>query len=98
MVSSSHPGQHPTLFPKLTSLATALLLPLARPRLLCLPSPGVKVLPIPVLSDNYSYLIIDTQAGLAVAVDPSDPRAVQVRGWSAGSPCGHYQPLLPDRV
>uniref|UniRef100_A0A8C5ZX94 Probable thioesterase PNKD n=1 Tax=Marmota marmota marmota TaxID=9994 RepID=A0A8C5ZX94_MARMA len=37
---------------------------------------GVKVLPIPVLSDNYSYLIIDTQAGLAVAVDPSDPRAV----------------------
>lgn len=37
------------------------------------------MLPIPVLSDNYSYLIIDTQAGLAVAVDPSDPRAVQVR-------------------
>lgn len=54
------------------------------------------MLPIPVLSDNYSYLIIDTQAGLAVAVDPSDPRAVQVRGWSAGSPCGHCQPLLPD--
>lgn len=42
--------------------------------------PGVKVLPIPVLSDNYSYLIIDTQARLAVAVDPSDPQAVQVRG------------------
>ncbi|KAF6362009.1 PNKD metallo-beta-lactamase domain containing [Rhinolophus ferrumequinum] len=39
--------------------------------------PGVKVLPIPVLSDNYSYLIIDTQARLAVAVDPSDPQAVQ---------------------
>uniref|UniRef100_A0A8C2VLV4 Probable thioesterase PNKD n=1 Tax=Chinchilla lanigera TaxID=34839 RepID=A0A8C2VLV4_CHILA len=38
---------------------------------------GVKVLPIPVLSDNYSYLIIDTQARLAVVVDPSDPRAVQ---------------------
>ncbi|XP_037704713.1 probable hydrolase PNKD isoform X4 [Choloepus didactylus] len=38
---------------------------------------GVKVLPIPVLSDNYSYLVIDTQARLAVAVDPSDPRAVQ---------------------
>lgn len=37
------------------------------------------MLPIPVLSDNYSYLIIDTQARLAVAVDPSDPRAVQVR-------------------
>uniref|UniRef100_A0A4X2K172 PNKD metallo-beta-lactamase domain containing n=1 Tax=Vombatus ursinus TaxID=29139 RepID=A0A4X2K172_VOMUR len=38
---------------------------------------GVKVLPIPVLLDNYSYLIIDTQSKLAVAVDPSDPRAVQ---------------------
>lgn len=38
------------------------------------------MLPIPVLSDNYSYLIIDTQARLAVAVDPSDPQAVQVRG------------------
>ncbi|KAF4014126.1 hypothetical protein G4228_005694 [Cervus hanglu yarkandensis] len=38
---------------------------------------GVKVLPIPVLADNYSYLIIDTQARLAVAVDPSDPQAVQ---------------------
>lgn len=52
-------------------------------------SPGVKVLPIPVLSDNYSYLIIDTQARLAVAVDPSDPQAVQVRGgrgqWDLGS-------------
>lgn len=42
------------------------------------------MLPIPVLSDNYSYLIIDTQAGLAVAVDPSDPRAVQVREEGAG--------------
>lgn len=43
------------------------------------------MLPIPVLSDNYSYLIIDTQARLAVAVDPSDPQAVQVRGgWGQG--------------
>lgn len=46
--------------------------------------PGVKVLPIPVLSDNYSYLIIDTQARLAVVVDPSDPQAVQVRGGAGG--------------
>ncbi|XP_069472931.1 probable hydrolase PNKD [Ambystoma mexicanum] len=38
---------------------------------------GVKVVPIPVLSDNYSYLVIDTDAGLAVAIDPSDPLAVQ---------------------
>lgn len=40
------------------------------------------MLPIPVLSDNYSYLIIDTQARLAVVVDPSDPQAVQVREGS----------------
>uniref|UniRef100_A0A7N4PG36 PNKD metallo-beta-lactamase domain containing n=1 Tax=Sarcophilus harrisii TaxID=9305 RepID=A0A7N4PG36_SARHA len=45
---------------------------------------GVKVLPIPVLLDNYSYLIIDTQSKLAVAVDPSDPRAVQVRRDHSG--------------
>ncbi|XP_068102172.1 probable hydrolase PNKD [Hyperolius riggenbachi] len=38
---------------------------------------GVKVVPIPVLSDNYSYLVIDTTCSLAVAVDPSDPAAVQ---------------------
>ncbi|XP_028923974.1 probable hydrolase PNKD [Ornithorhynchus anatinus] len=38
---------------------------------------GVKVLPVPILSDNYSYLIVDTEARLAVAVDPADPRAVQ---------------------
>uniref|UniRef100_A0A8C5N0W5 Ciliosis associated TTC17 interacting protein n=1 Tax=Leptobrachium leishanense TaxID=445787 RepID=A0A8C5N0W5_9ANUR len=37
----------------------------------------VKVVPVPVLSDNYSYLIIDTASNLAVAVDPSDPIAVQ---------------------
>lgn len=61
------------------------------------------MLPIPVLSDNYSYLIIDTQARLAVAVDPSDPQAVQVRGggqgylgppgatWAAGS----FPSLIP---
>ncbi|OCT61027.1 probable hydrolase PNKD [Xenopus laevis] len=38
---------------------------------------GVKVVPIPVLSDNYSYLIIDTTSSLAAVVDPSDPLAVQ---------------------
>ncbi|XP_018408067.1 PREDICTED: probable hydrolase PNKD isoform X2 [Nanorana parkeri] len=38
---------------------------------------GVKVVPIPVLSDNYSYLVIDTTSSQAVAVDPSDPVAVQ---------------------
>lgn len=42
-------------------------------------SPGVKILPIPVLSNNYSYLIIDTGSARAAVVDPSDPLAVQVR-------------------
>lgn len=50
------------------------------------------MLPIPVLSDNYSYLIIDTQARLAVAVDPSDPQAVQVRGGGGRATWGHLGP------
>ncbi|XP_075285843.1 LOW QUALITY PROTEIN: putative thioesterase PNKD [Opisthocomus hoazin] len=39
--------------------------------------PGVKILPIPVLSNNYSYLVIDTDSGRAAVIDPSDPLAVQ---------------------
>ncbi|XP_072731363.1 probable hydrolase PNKD isoform X2 [Ciconia boyciana] len=39
--------------------------------------PGVKILPIPVLSNNYSYLVIDTGSSQAAVVDPSDPLAVQ---------------------
>ncbi|XP_064517289.1 probable hydrolase PNKD isoform X5 [Pseudopipra pipra] len=39
--------------------------------------PGVKILPIPVLSNNYSYLVIDTGSSRAAVVDPSDPLAVQ---------------------
>lgn len=39
---------------------------------------GVKIVPIPVLSNNYSYLVIDTDSGRAAVVDPSDPLAVQV--------------------
>ena len=35
-------------------------------------------MPIPVLSNNYSYLVIDTDSGRAAVVDPSDPLAVQV--------------------
>lgn len=38
---------------------------------------GIKIIPIPVLSDNYSYLIIDTTSSVAVVVDPADPQAVQ---------------------
>ncbi|XP_064419957.1 probable hydrolase PNKD [Latimeria chalumnae] len=38
---------------------------------------GVKIIPISVIEDNYSYLIIDTTSDTAVAVDPSDPQVVQ---------------------
>ncbi|XP_047227580.1 probable hydrolase PNKD [Girardinichthys multiradiatus] len=38
---------------------------------------GVKIIPISVLSDNYSYLVIDTASSVAVAVDPADPQKVQ---------------------
>lgn len=40
---------------------------------------GIKIIPLPILSDNYSYVIIDTAADLAVVVDPADPLSVQVR-------------------
>ncbi|XP_068185419.1 probable hydrolase PNKD [Antennarius striatus] len=38
---------------------------------------GIKIIPISVLSDNYSYLIIDTASSIAVVVDPADPEKVQ---------------------
>ncbi|KAM9710112.1 putative hydrolase PNKD [Menidia menidia] len=38
---------------------------------------GIKIIPISVLSDNYSYLIIDTSSSVAVVVDPADPQIVQ---------------------
>ena len=39
---------------------------------------GVKIVPIAVLDDNYSYLIIDTTTNSAAVVDPADPAAVKV--------------------
>ncbi|TWW80594.1 probable hydrolase PNKD [Takifugu flavidus] len=38
---------------------------------------GIKIIPISVLSDNYSYLVIDTASSVAVVVDPADPERVQ---------------------
>ncbi|KAM9803219.1 putative hydrolase PNKD [Syngnathus typhle] len=38
---------------------------------------GMKIIPISVLSDNYSYLIIDTTSSVAAVVDPADPQTVQ---------------------
>lgn len=40
---------------------------------------GIKIIPVPILSDNYSYVVIDTASNLAVVVDPADPQPVQVR-------------------
>ena len=39
---------------------------------------GVKIVPIAVLDDNYSYLVIDTVTNVAAVVDPADPAAVKV--------------------
>uniref|UniRef100_A0A8C3BA26 PNKD metallo-beta-lactamase domain containing n=1 Tax=Cairina moschata TaxID=8855 RepID=A0A8C3BA26_CAIMO len=44
---------------------------------------GVKIVPIPVLSNNYSYLVIDTGSSRAAVVDPSDPVAVDHSGGNA---------------
>lgn len=41
-------------------------------------STGIKIIPVPILSDNYSYVVIDTASNLAVVVDPADPQPVQV--------------------
>lgn len=49
--------------------------------ILCLPT-GIKIIPISVLSDNYSYLVIDTASSVAVVVDPADPQTVQVNASS----------------
>ena len=39
---------------------------------------GVKIVPIAILEDNYSYLIVDTVTNNSVVVDPADPGAVKV--------------------
>uniref|UniRef100_UPI00398E731D probable hydrolase PNKD n=1 Tax=Pristiophorus japonicus TaxID=55135 RepID=UPI00398E731D len=38
---------------------------------------NLKILPVPILTDNYSYVIIDMATNVAVVVDPSDPLIVQ---------------------
>uniref|UniRef100_A0A8C4R0Y2 PNKD metallo-beta-lactamase domain containing n=1 Tax=Eptatretus burgeri TaxID=7764 RepID=A0A8C4R0Y2_EPTBU len=38
---------------------------------------GLKIFPIPMLVDNYSYLVVATETGSGVVIDPSDPQAVQ---------------------
>ncbi|CAB5396132.1 unnamed protein product [Rhizophagus irregularis] len=36
----------------------------------------MKVIPIPVLQDNYSYLVIDEKTNEAAVVDPAEPEKV----------------------
>lgn len=45
---------------------------------------GIKIIPISVLSDNYSYLVIDTASDVAVVVDPADPQTVQASTSAVG--------------
>ena len=42
------------------------------------PPLGVTVIPLPILSDNYAYLVVDTVSNVAIVVDPADPEEVQV--------------------
>lgn len=54
---------------------------------ICVVCIGVDIHIIPVLSDNYSYLVTDNSTGQGVVVDPSDPNAVQV----SATPIYRYQ-------
>lgn len=38
--------------------------------------PCARVIPVPILSDNFAYLIIDPQTGKAACVDPAEPGKV----------------------
>ena len=44
----------------------------------------MKVVPVPVRSDNYAYLHIDDKANKALAVDPYDVPKVQSAAAEAG--------------
>jgi len=44
----------------------------------------MKIVPVPVRSDNYAYIIIDEESREAAAVDPYDVTKVQVKGEEEG--------------
>ena len=48
------------------------------------------VVPIPILDDNYAYLVIDTVSNMAVVVDPSDAEAVKVVCHLCATPLCSY--------
>lgn len=47
---------------------------------------GLEIVQIPLLKDNYSYLVHDTESGLTAVVDPAEPEpvlnALSKRGWT----------------
>ena len=47
-------------------------------------SANMRVVPVPVRSDNYAYLLIDDTTGKAAAVDPYDVPKVQAAAAKAG--------------
>jgi hydroxyacylglutathione hydrolase len=45
-----------------------------------------RVVPVPVLSDNYAYLLIDERDKIAAAVDPAEPKKVLAAAEKEGVP------------
>eukprot|EP00271_Cylindrocystis_brebissonii_P016368 TRINITY_DN3983_c0_g1_i1.p1 TRINITY_DN3983_c0_g1~~TRINITY_DN3983_c0_g1_i1.p1 ORF type:complete len:258 (+),score=79.20 TRINITY_DN3983_c0_g1_i1:208-981(+) len=43
----------------------------------------MKIIPVPVLSDNYAYLLVDEASGSAAAVDPVEPEKVLAAAQAA---------------
>lgn len=54
----------------------------------------VKVVPVAVLDDNYSYLVIDTVTNTAVAIDPCDPTPVMVTSGYYDSISKKHRPII----
>ena len=46
----------------------------------------MRILYVPVLEDNYAYLIVDDENGVTAAVDPAEPRKVLEAAHAAGVP------------
>jgi len=49
----------------------------------------MEIVPVPVLSDNYAYLLIDTDSKTAAAVDPVEPRKVLEVAKGKGARVSH---------
>jgi len=64
----------------MSGLAAAASASTSSPSSSCSPTtslpPCARVIPVPILSDNFAYLIIDPQTGKAACVDPAEPEKV----------------------